>query len=68
MDEIENHFMKRMEENEKTRQKITNNHSSHPSFSLFNLTQKQDSSVEESVTNNTNISKDIILLRESQVK
>ena len=68
MDEIENHFMKRMEENEKTRQKITNNHSSQPSFSLFNLTQKQDSSVEESVTNNTNISKDIILLRESQVK
>ena len=64
--DIENHFLKKMEEKEKNSRKSTDEISSHYSFSLFNLTQQQDPTVEGRERNKNIPKKDIIVHKESQ--
>jgi hypothetical protein len=59
--DIENHFMDKMKENER-------NSRNSPSFSLFHLTQNHDLSLQGHVSNKNNPIKDTVLPKESQEK
>lgn len=59
--DIESYFLNKMKENEKDSRKA-------PSFSLFNLTQNQDPSLQDQMTNKKSPIKDKDLQKESQEK
>ena len=59
--DIESYFLNKMKENEKNSRKS-------PSFSLFNITQKQDLSLQGHVTNKKSPIKDTVMPKESQGK
>jgi hypothetical protein len=66
--DADDYFLKKMEENESNSRRLPNNNSPHYSFSLFNLNQKHDLSVEGLETNKNNQTKDTILPKESNEK
>jgi hypothetical protein len=65
-DDIEKHFLNKMEEKQTNKHEPTQKNQPHYSFSLFNLNQKHDPSIEKSVNNDKMASNDIILPKESQ--